>query len=270
MMFGNVAPAPLSFTCAPAGTASARVATRAMSWDRFMIVVPRRLERELGLEQGLRARGFLPRRGRSLVGHVVPVAEHPEVRADLVGDPADETGLLVGGVPRLRVENVDAREQGRLARRELVYAERAVDVAVHPGITRDGALARQGDLLRLVGDHAEPALPLGAADEVAVVGKAGHPKSSDPRGVVGIHGSNGHAGLPPLTLVALSLTIESVVRERDLHVDFVGPPLAVDAGAESGGGGITVTLQGHGALHAVVPQRLFPVEPRRVDLADLE
>src|SRR5580765_2431394 len=103
MMLGKVAPAPFSFTCAAAGPASVRAASAARRGDLIMSRCLVDLEVELRLEQGLRARRFLRRRRGSLIAHVVPVAQHPEVGADLVRDAADEPGLLVGRAPRLRM-----------------------------------------------------------------------------------------------------------------------------------------------------------------------
>src|SRR5205085_10702634 len=117
MMLGNVAPAPLSFTCAPAGAARAARAARAASASREDFVMVRassELEIDLSLEQGLRARGFLRRRGRSLIGHVVPVAEQAPIGGELVRYAADEASLLVSGVSRLGVEDVDAGDEGGL------------------------------------------------------------------------------------------------------------------------------------------------------------
>src|SRR5438270_11075802 len=131
MMLGNVAPAPLSFTCAPAGAARAARAARAASASREDFVMVRassELEIDLSLEQGLRARGFLRRRGRSLIGHVVPVAEQAPIGGELVRHAADDASLLVCRVSRLRVEDVHARDDGGPCRRELVDAEGTVEV----------------------------------------------------------------------------------------------------------------------------------------------
>src|SRR5205807_1124100 len=114
MMFGKVAPAPLSFTCAPAGAARTARAASASREDFVMVRASSELEIDLSLEQGLRARGFLRRRGRSLIGHVVPVAEQAPIGGELVRYAADEASLLVSGVSRLGVEDVDAGDEGGL------------------------------------------------------------------------------------------------------------------------------------------------------------
>src|SRR4029077_2400997 len=163
---------------------------------------------ELRLEQGLGPRRFLHGGGRSLVADEVPVAQHPEVRADLIRDAADEAGLLIGRVPGLWVEDVHAREEGGLALRDFVHPEGAVHVTVHgPRVPRDRALAGEGELLRLVRHHAEPALVWSAADGVAVVREAGDPETPDAGGVVGVHGTDRHAGLRPFPLVAHALAV---------------------------------------------------------------
>src|SRR3989442_6446268 len=95
MMFGNVAPAPVSFTGGAAGAtgaaAAARAARAASTSQRVCVItgVLSGLEGELRLEQGLRPRQI--GRGRGvLVVQVVPVGEHPELRVDLIGHAADE------------------------------------------------------------------------------------------------------------------------------------------------------------------------------------
>src|SRR5713101_6150910 len=105
MMFGNVAPAPFSLTCA-----AARAAASASRGDFVMVGASFWLERELGLEQGLRADRLLRGVRRGLEADVVPVAEQPQVGAQLVGHAPDEPGLLVAHA-RLRVFDVDAAEE---------------------------------------------------------------------------------------------------------------------------------------------------------------
>src|SRR5438105_12407963 len=114
MMFGKVAPAPLSFTCAPAGAARTARAASASREDFVMVRASSELEIDLSLEQGLRARGFLRRRERSLIGHVVPVAEQAPIGGELVRHAADDAIVLVCRVSRLRVEDVHTRDDGDL------------------------------------------------------------------------------------------------------------------------------------------------------------
>src|SRR6266571_5476579 len=97
MILGNFAPAPLSFTCAPVGAARVRAAAMATSGDRIMRV-PRPLERELRLEQGLGANRVLRHQRRPLEVDVIPVAEQPPVGGELIRHAADKPSLLVGGV----------------------------------------------------------------------------------------------------------------------------------------------------------------------------
>src|SRR5437879_9264606 len=91
---------------------------------------PRPLERELGLEQGLRAvrivRGV---QGWGLIVGVVPVSEQPPVRRQLIRDTANEPRLLVRGTG-LQVRDVDASEDCDFGVGDLVDTEPAVDVAV--------------------------------------------------------------------------------------------------------------------------------------------
>src|SRR5256885_7817748 len=72
---------------------------------------PRPLERELGLEQGLRA-GRIVRgvQGWGLIVGVVPVSEQPPVRRELIRHTANEPRLLVRGTG-LQVRDVDASER---------------------------------------------------------------------------------------------------------------------------------------------------------------
>src|SRR5437016_1726687 len=186
MMLGNVAPAPLSFTWAGAGAASARAATPSRAVF-FMPSTSSVLERELGLEQGLRAGGFLRRRGRSLVAQVVPIAEQAPIGGELVRHAADEASLLVGGVSRLRVEDVHARDDGGPGPRELVDAEGAVEVAVGrrpESVLRRRSLPREGELPSAVGQHGEVAVTVRVGRSLAVGGVTGDAESADATGVV--------------------------------------------------------------------------------------
>ena len=83
-----------------------------------------------------------------------------------------------------------------------------------------------------------------------------------------------HPGRDPahgvLALVARRLVVVLAVVNADLRVHEVLLPGAVDAQPEVGRGHVPASLQRHLPLHAVVPERLFPVQPRRVDLAELE
>src|SRR6266566_2599039 len=110
MMFGNVAPAPVSFTWATAGVAGAARAARAASTSQRVCVITgvlSGLEGELRLKQGLRPREV--GRGRGvLVVEVVPVGEYPQLGVDLIGHAADETRQAVP--THGRGHGVDARD----------------------------------------------------------------------------------------------------------------------------------------------------------------
>src|SRR3989441_9525598 len=139
-------------------------------------------------------------------------------------------------------------------------------------------LAGEGELLRAIGHHPEEAVARAAARRLAVLGVAGDAQPADAARVIRIEHSNRGPGTQVLALVARRPVVILAVHDRDLEVHLVGPPLAVDARAEIGrrhvtllaaGGGHEAALQRHLPLHAVVPQRLFPIHPRRVDQADL-
>src|SRR5207248_1631923 len=142
MMLGNVAPAPLSFTCAAAGAAKAAKAARASREDFVMVRASSELEIDLRLEQGLGAcREVCRVQSGGLVVGVVPVAQQPPVGRQLIGQAADEARLLVDGTGLL-VRDVDARDDPELGLRDLVDAERAVDVPI--GRTELTVLRRGG------------------------------------------------------------------------------------------------------------------------------
>src|SRR5690348_6709094 len=172
MMFGNVAPAPLIFTWADAGTASARAA-RARSGCLVIGDTSSSLEVELSLEIELGPHGLLSRVGRAREAQVVPIEQQPPVGCHLVRGTADDAGLLVIHAG-LRVRDVDPRDQSGLAVGELVHAEGAVHVAVHREgtnrpVLRDRRLTCQGDLTALVGHHADEPVALGATVGLAVL-----------------------------------------------------------------------------------------------------
>src|ERR1044072_9482262 len=134
MMFGNVAPAPLSWTCAAAhpGTAAPSSAARARNRVDVMSDVLRdsRLERELSLEVRLRPRGLECRRRRAaLVREHVDTCQEPQGWRQLIGSTADETGEPV--VPRdgVGIGQIEARDQRGFGIREVVDAEHAGDTA---------------------------------------------------------------------------------------------------------------------------------------------
>src|SRR6185503_7375429 len=132
MMFGNVAPAPLSCTCAAAGAAAQSSATRAMvrvvfTGSSSVWVV---LEHELRLDQEI-----VSRRPAALRLHTIEVGEHPDVRRQLIRHAADDPRIpIVGGVV-IWIGDVHACDDGDLAGRGQMIDTEGTDDA--PG---DGAV----------------------------------------------------------------------------------------------------------------------------------
>src|SRR5437667_613913 len=130
MMFGNVAPAPLSWTCAAAGPAAPSSAARAKKRVDFMSVCSplNALERELCLEIRLRpCRRECRCRRTALVREHVQVCEQAEVRRELIRGPADEASEPVVADVRVRVREVDAGQQRGFGVLEVVHTEEARD-----------------------------------------------------------------------------------------------------------------------------------------------
>src|SRR5207247_254049 len=93
MMFGNVAPAPLSCTCAAAGAAAQSSAARAIERVVFTESSSGQgasLEHELRLEQEL-IRGCRA----ALEREAIEIAQQPHVRGQLVGRAGDDSGGFV-------------------------------------------------------------------------------------------------------------------------------------------------------------------------------
>src|SRR5437867_12262681 len=134
-MLGNVAPAPLSFAWAAAGVATARAAASVSRGVFVMVSASSGLERELGLEQRLRA-GRVDR--RNLVVQVVPVDEHSQLRIDLVRRARDVASLAVP--PHRLRHGIDPGDQRHPRAGHVIYAERAVDVPVLYGGARRAVL----------------------------------------------------------------------------------------------------------------------------------
>src|SRR5438309_1431790 len=277
MMLGKVAPAPLSFTWAVAGATTARVAASASSGDFVMVDASSGLERELHLEQPSRPLRIEVGGGARLVRHVVDVREHPEVGRDLIGDASDDARLPIATYAGVRIDDVDSRDHGDAAARDVVDAEAADDATRGvrtPAQGREGVLRRceftgEGELFRAVGQHADEPVAVAPARALAEAGVAGEPQAAHTAVVVGLEQADGDARHQVLAVVPPAAAVAFTVHDRELAVDLVVLPLAVDPGAEVRGRSVTVAVERHGALHAVVPQRLFPVEPRRVEQAEL-
>src|SRR6266508_2250682 len=125
MMLGNVAPAPFSVTCAAAGTAAPSSAARASNRVSFMSSSLRvALERELCLEQGLRARRLERRRRRAaLVREQVQVGEQPQVRRELIRGAADDACLAIVAGVGVGVHKLHASDYTHLAVPTPVHCE---------------------------------------------------------------------------------------------------------------------------------------------------
>src|SRR5919197_4850529 len=106
MIFGKVAPAPLSCTCAAAGTAAPSSAVRARSRVFFT-----RSSSGLGqLKHELRLEQELIRGGPAALGlHAIEVSEQPDVGAQLVRCAADDPRVAIVGDVVVGIEDVDAR-----------------------------------------------------------------------------------------------------------------------------------------------------------------
>src|SRR6266567_1286215 len=126
MMFGNVAPAPLSCTCAAAGAAAPSRAARARKRVDVMSVVfsEYALERELRLQQDL-----VGGRGTALEREAIEVREEAHVGGQLIRRARDDARVLVVADVLVGVDDVHARDHGRLAAREVIDAEGADDAA---------------------------------------------------------------------------------------------------------------------------------------------
>src|SRR5512147_1931720 len=123
MTFGNVAPAPVSFTWAAAGAAlKPSAAATPRSALRFIVASRSGSEGDLGLEQRLRAHRFLRGRRRALEAHMVEIGQEPEVRAQLIGNPADEPRLLVVCGAGVRVGDVYPADERDLGVRDMQHA----------------------------------------------------------------------------------------------------------------------------------------------------
>src|SRR2546423_14244991 len=121
------------------------------------------------------------------MARVVPAAERAPIGGELVRHAADDAGLLVGGVSRLRVEDVHARDDGGLGRRELVDAEGAVEVTVNrrsETVLRRRSLPRQGELLGAVGQPGDVAVTVRVGRGLAVSGVARDAQSANATRVV--------------------------------------------------------------------------------------
>src|SRR5216117_301085 len=121
MMLGNVAPAPLSWTCATAGaaaqTSAARVMVRVVFTGSSSVRVE--LEHELRLEQRL-----IDGRCAALALQAVEVGEQAHVWRQLVRRTGDDAGIAIIGDAGVRIEHVHTADERDLAGRgEVIDAE---------------------------------------------------------------------------------------------------------------------------------------------------
>src|SRR6267378_7311221 len=249
MMFGNVAPAPVSFTWAEPGAARAAEAASATTSAGQRVCILRGtsswLERELRLEQGLRADRILRHQGCPLEADVVPVAEQPPVGGELIRYAADEPSLLVGRASRLGVLDIHAGDDSRLRVGEFVDTERAVDVTIadrgrwrsgtHRPVPSRGGLGGERELLRSIGYHREEPIAVPAASRLAVLCVAGDAQPADTARVIGVEHAKRGPGTHVLALVARRPVVVLAVHDHHLEVHLVRSPLAVHACAEIGG-----------------------------------
>src|SRR5207247_189891 len=100
-------------------------------------------------------------------------------------------------------------------------------------------------------------------------GIAGDAHAADPAVVVGLEQANGDARLHVLAVVSGAAAVALSVHDGDLAIDLVVVPLGVDPRTEVGRREVFVAIERDGALHTVVPERLFKVDPRRVQQTEL-
>src|SRR6266516_585367 len=145
----------------------------------------------------------------------------------------------------LLVRDVDARDDGGLAVRELVHAERAVHMTVlraECAVLRRRRLAGEGDLLRPVGHHPDVAVAV-AGRRSTVAGVARDAQSADPTRIVCVEHPDGDARLDVLALGVPRLRVEASIHHSELKVDLVGTPFAVGAHADGKWGSDKVNFQ---------------------------
>src|SRR6185503_8616194 len=70
-------------------------------------------------------------------------------------------------------------------------------------------------------------------------------------------------------IVTGAARIPFAIHKRQLSVHLLAVPVTIDAGAEVRRGQVAIPVEGNGPLHAVIPERLRPIDVRRVDQAEL-
>jgi hypothetical protein len=117
--------------------------------------------------------------------------------------------------------------------------------------------------------HAEVPIAVATTGGLPDADVTGQAEATDATVVIGFEKAERSPRLHVLPLVACAAAVAFAVDDRDLTVDHVVLALAVDSDAEVGRGHVPVAIDRHGALHAVVPDRLFKVDPRRMDQPEL-
>src|SRR6267154_3953701 len=168
MMFGNVAPAPLSWTCAAAGTAAPSSAARArkrLVFTAGVLASGSGSEHELRLNQRL-----IGCRPAALRLHAIEVGKHADVRAQLVRRAGDDPRVAIIGGVLVRIYNVHASDDAALTAGQVIDAKGADDAACDRCIFHGHVIARDGELLGAVGQLAQVAVAVGTARGLADAG----------------------------------------------------------------------------------------------------
>src|SRR6185503_66938 len=272
MMFGNVAPAPLSCTCAAAGAAAQSSAARAMARVVFTgsSSVWVDLEHELRLDQE-------PIRGRrpgALILVAIEVGEQTDVRGQLVRRAGDDPHVAIVGGVVVRINDVHACDDGDLAGRgQVIDAEGADDAPGRGGggdeVLHRYVLACHRELRRPVGELAQKAVAVDAAVKLADADVSGGPEATHAAVVVGRTQPDGNAGLEILVEIAGAVRVPLAIHNRDLRVYLLTVPMAVDTEPDVRRCHDTVTVDRDRALHAVIPQRLLIIDEGGLDHAEL-
>src|SRR6266566_1160903 len=218
MMFGNVAPAPLSCTCAAAGAAAPSRAARARQRVVFTAGV---LGSGSGSEYELRLnQRLIGSRPAALRLHAIEVGEHTDVRAQLVRRAGDDPRIAIVGGVLVRIHNVHASDDGDLAGGEVIDAKDADDAA-SGCILHGHIIARDSELLCAIGELTQIAIAVGASSGLADPGVPSDPETAD--ATVVVRGLDAHrdAGLDILPEVAGAAAIALPVHDDELAIHLL-------------------------------------------------
>src|SRR5205085_9482540 len=120
-----------------------------------------------------------------------------------------------------------------------------------------------------IGNHPDEAVPVPRQGPAGPGVARGSP-AAHPAGIVGVEDAARSPRRGVLALARRRARVERPVDDGELEIDLVGHPLPVHAPAVIRRRHVAGAVHRHRALHAVIPQRLFPVEPGRVDQPALE